>query len=727
MTRTIPALQTLPFSGCLTGFQKLRPFFPPLDQVQSLNLRAALLRGLEQAKKNGVLGRDAVVRKTMLDECKGERLEEVLASFSSAVLKKLVAERSLNGGLEFRPTISEKLALENWGYTGDRSTLNALILAHRVSLSALLADKNTARQRYKEFEHLLYIKEKALARRNERVNAPWKADEKVTNSTREDIRKIVKTNWTGNERWIDSLLFSDTKPGNDGFLGRSFDEIWTDVEDGQISDLEDHNTGLLDKLDERVRLQKARLEKWNGYRERMFGTKHPDSPREKGDSKSKECPIQFDAHKRITISEEDTERVARRMMTLPTEYADILEGMKADFESMKKAKIPDISNLIRTSQAQPSFGGFQNLSIPNDFDEPIADMGEFEDEAVKKPQPGPKPARLQSTRIVRNSQAEPDPSTKRRQLPQPRSLEIKKAVPDKGTTSDSGSDPDPPKRETSRIATRIARPPLRTDSGFHDDMPSKTRQNISPDISPKSSPPPPPPPEEKAPLALPQPPSPSPPPLPPRRPSHTQVMADQILASMSNASPSPAKNSRPALSLAERARISMSRTRAYSQEEPDFDPLLSPSPGIRAGAGAGDLNNPRSPSYSHTHTKSEPANSADPADGDNNGMDGGGEIDGYEDLVARTRRSMAGYEAARQKAQLERRRSLRRSRMPQRRDTQPFPPLDEEGYGADASIVEELLDAGPADVDMETVFRSRPKIAASPPMSPVKLAWDDGV
>ena len=205
-------------------------------------------------------------------------------------------------------------------------------------------------------------------------------------------------------------------------------------------------------------------------------------------------------------------------------------------------------------------------------------------------------------------------------------------------------------------------------------------------------------------------------------------MADQILASMSNASPSPAKNPRPALSLAERARISMSRTRAYSQEEPDFDPLLSPSPGVRAGAGAGDLNNPRSPSYSHTHTKSEPANSADPADGDNNGIDDGGEIDGYEDLVARTRRSMAGYEAARQKAQLERRRSLRRSRMPQRRDTQPFPSLDEEGYGAaDASIVEELLDAGPADVDMETVFRSRPKIAASPPMSPVKLAWDDGV
>ncbi|PHH87192.1 hypothetical protein CDD83_9199 [Cordyceps sp. RAO-2017] len=73
---------------------KLQPFFPPLDQMQSLNLRAALLRALEAVKKNGALGRDCVVRKTMLDECKGERFEEVLALFSTAVLKALVARGS---------------------------------------------------------------------------------------------------------------------------------------------------------------------------------------------------------------------------------------------------------------------------------------------------------------------------------------------------------------------------------------------------------------------------------------------------------------------------------------------------------------------------------------------------------------------------------------------------------------------------------------------------------
>ena len=701
--------------------QKLRPFFPPLDQVQSLNLRAALLRGLEQAKKNGILGRDAVVRKTMLDECKGDRLEEVLAAFSSAVLKKLVAERSLNGGLEYRPTISEKLALENWGYTGDRATLNVLILAHKVSLSSLLADKNTARQRYKEFEQLLSSKENILARRREQASTSWKADERVSDSTTEKVRRILKTNWTGNERWIDSLLFSDTNPTNGGFLSRSFDDIWTDVEEGKVADLEDSNDGLLDQLDERVRLQKIRLQKWNGYRERMFGMKPPASPPQESGRKPKDCAVQFNSHKKITINEDDRERVADHMATFPAEYADILKDMKADFESLKQAKIPDIANLLKTSsKAQPSFSNFQSLSIPNGFDDPISEPGEWEDEPAEL-QPVPKPTRLPSTRVARfNQTADPDPPTKRRQLPQPRPVEIKA---DKRTASDSGSEGDPPKREGTRIATRIARPPPRSDPESRNNVSSlptaaaaPARRNISPEISPMGSPIP------KETAYAPPPPQPSP---PRRQLSPTQAMADQILASMSNASPSPAKP-RHTLSLAERARMSMSRGRSYSQEDDDFDPLLSPTamPPPTSRPAAGD-DYPRSPS--HTHTKSAPANPAgfaDAADGDAEG-----DIDGYEDLVARTRRSMAGYEAARQKAQLERRRSLRRSRMPQplpqRRGSQ-FPRLDEDGADADASIVEELLDAGATgDVDMEAVFRSRPKIAASPPMSPAKLAWDE--
>lgn len=92
--------------------------------------------------------------------------------------------------------------------------------------------------------------------------------------------------------------------------------------------------------------------------------------------------------------------------------------------------------------------------------------------------------------------------------------------------------------------------------------------------------------------------------------------------------------------------------------------------------------------------------------------------DDYEDLVSRTRKSMAGFEAAQKKAQLERRRSQRKSRhlAPTPSRSGRFSPV-EEGDG-DTSVIEELMSS--ADVNYEAVFKSRPRIATSPGPSPVR-------
>ncbi|RYP30480.1 hypothetical protein DL767_006221 [Monosporascus sp. MG133] len=688
---------------------KLRPFFPPLDQVQSINLRAALLRGLEQAKKNGVLGRDAVVRKTMLDECKGERLEEVLAVFSSAVLKKLVAERALSGCPEYRPTISEKISLENWGYTGDRTVLNALLLAHKVSLSSLLAKKVAARQRYKEFEELLSSKERGIIQRKEQSNTPSETHHQIDTSTKERVRRILRTNWTGNDRWIDSLLFNDTNPPKGGFLGTDFDEIWAGVENGQISDIESQNAGLLEQLDERVRLQKARLEKWNGFREKMFGNSPSGSLQQKEvEIKSKTRGIEFNAHQNLAVDPKETEEISRRVASVSGEYAKILGDMKSEFDSITKAKIPDFSSLIKASKPEHGLGGFQRLSTPKNTEEPISDLSDWEDGAEKpapeksgpeKPLPPPKPARLSGGRDRRNSQGEPNPAPITRQVPRLRRTEARAAL--NGKTDPDHPDPAPPRREISQIArlpkerepgnTRLQPPVSRAASGEMSPMPldsppsDKTRQTAT------ATPPP-----------LPSEPSPR------RLVSPTQALADEILASMSNASPTPGKKKqRHTLSLAERTRMSMMRATSFEHEDDnDDDRTLDPfssSPSRRKG---GDGTRP--------HSKSEPQPPSTPAA--TIGPDG----DEYEDLMTRTQRSMAGFEAARQRAQLERRRSQRRSRMPPRKDS------NGSGVG-DTSIIEELLnDPGRSvtDLDVETVFMSRPKIKASPPGSPIK-GWGD--
>lgn len=92
----------------------------------------------------------------------------------------------------------------------------------------------------------------------------------------------------------------------------------------------------------------------------------------------------------------------------------------------------------------------------------------------------------------------------------------------------------------------------------------------------------------------------------------------------------------------------------------------------------------------------------------------------YEDLVSRTRKSLAGFEASRQKAQLERRRSQRRSRMAPRGEGSYFPKVEEEAPGTP----EEPAPAQELDVeDMEAIFKSRPRLQTSPGPSPTRR-WD---
>jgi hypothetical protein len=92
------------------------------------------------------------------------------------------------------------------------------------------------------------------------------------------------------------------------------------------------------------------------------------------------------------------------------------------------------------------------------------------------------------------------------------------------------------------------------------------------------------------------------------------------------------------------------------------------------------------------------------------------ELDLHAGLIERTRKSMAGFEAAQKKAQIERRRSMKDARKKQR-ESSYFPRVDEETLAPDVNTVE-LLETG--DPDYESVFKSRPKIKTSPAVSPIR-------
>ncbi|ORY58127.1 HAUS augmin-like complex subunit 6 N-terminus-domain-containing protein [Pseudomassariella vexata] len=670
---------------------KLKPFYPPLDQVQSINLRAALLRGLEHAKRHGVLGRDAVVRKTMLDECKGERLEEVLAVFSSAVLKKLVAERALNAGLEYRPTTSEKIALENWGYSGDRTELNGLILAHKASLSAGLRNKNVARERYRKFEDLLALKERNLAKRQEQTKA---ADTKgrsaqVPGRTKAEVRQTLKTNWTGNDQWVETLLYDDTGSRRGGLLGTPFDEVWTGVRQGKLSDIEDRSAGLLEQLNRRVHLQRARLEKWEGFSKKLFGrSSYEAADPKKSETKPKGIDLGFTAHLRLQPAPED--RYKFKLRPPPPEYAQLLESMKAALEETGKPKLPDFSNLIAGKAERRSSREF---AAPVIAMETMSDLSEWEDEPeehkkatqqlVTKPA-APNHARGRSTEITRGR------SPKKRPV-----MQLGTRYNSNITDNFPIDLPGEGGCSTATLPTRLSKP---QPQAVHQELgrgrsPTAAEAPATPTPNSAESP-------EYRPLRQPRSKKRTDSddvPQAPRAISPTQAMADEILAFMSNTSPSPMKKTRHILPLADRTRMSMARTKPFDPDDDDVNSqLLSPS----------------TAKYMKSNTAADVSSTKLGGD------------DEKDDLVARTRRSMANFEATRQKAQLDRSRSQRKSKAAPTRKESHFSRVEEETtmFGETSVVEELLLDAG--QVDMEMVFKSRPKMRTSPAPSPGRR-WDD--
>lgn len=583
----------------------------------------------------------------MLDECKGERLEDVLAAFSAAVLKKVVMDETAASGQH--PALALSMALESKGYKDDKTVLGALIIAHKVALHRLWERKEEERAKFRDFADLLGVKERGVARKHEEARHREQNDttKTISEDARREMRRTVRNNWSGNERWMETLLHGDAGPKKDGPFGMPFDRVWRRVEQSRLGELEDKDAGLLEQLDTRVRVHRERLEKWQGYRRSMFGdgTSEPPSPsKAKLQSRGKGIDLGFGAHEDLRLgrmSPRKTTNTKPRGNWINGEYRDLLDGLRDELADADKK--PNPLGFLQTRHRHRH----NRRSSGTERVSEISEMSDLEDDAPAAAPVHPPISSFQS----KLDGAERQPARPRLNRPDQSSSESVKSLsrPDLGRPvyPEVVSDTQPRHSSPTKVSLAINQSPPRFQ------QPQDEQTPVSP----------------------------------------TQEAADLILESMNNASPSPSKRTKPrhTLSLADRTRLSMApRGSSLFLEDEDLD--------------------------------SEPTITGTIAMGASDGVDGDSKTlmeDEAGDLVSRTRRSMAGFEKAQQRAQLERRRSQRRLRLPpQRREGSHFPKVDE---GEEQSaLAEELI----GEEDMEAVFRSRPKIQASPLPSPIREDFD---
>ncbi|KAL3486375.1 HAUS augmin-like complex subunit 6 N-terminus-domain-containing protein [Aspergillus germanicus] len=271
-----------------TARDKLRPFFPPLEPLQSVNLRAALFRVLSDVKKNGDLGRETILRKSMLDDCKGEKFDELLAVFSTNVVrKKKVHERN--------PAID--LSLASGLSPHDHQLLLPLILAHRVSLKSFGERRDRVRDTQEKFVQLLDRKKDELSSRS----TPDHHGISVQEADLEALAREVKANWQGSIEWADTLLYGGLSSGRDAFLELPFDSAWSRAKESTVDDLRTtaSRPDLVTDLESRVLRQRARVQRWHQYTESLKGSRAESPSKPAGKSTPQ---LAFRAHQNLTIA-----------------------------------------------------------------------------------------------------------------------------------------------------------------------------------------------------------------------------------------------------------------------------------------------------------------------------------------------------------------------------------------------------------------------------------------
>lgn len=291
---------------------RLQPFFPPLEPLQSINLRAALYRCLDGLKKNGVLGRETVLRKTMLDECSGDKFWEVCMVLSALVLRKVILEkRSRNGA---RP-VAQRLGTAQGLGKKEREMLVPMALAHKAALAKVLQEKQAVRERLAKLDAILEDKESDLAKRRAELQERARGGRSQKQmETLDAVSQHIKKGWTGDDTLRDAIVSGENGSSQDrALLGSTESFIGQDDSNNAAAE-----AGVLEDIEQKARTQNLRLRRWQAMYDKLQASKPQNANINGHSSTTGSSEMRFDKHSDLTL---DTVRAQRPAQAAPASAA----------------------------------------------------------------------------------------------------------------------------------------------------------------------------------------------------------------------------------------------------------------------------------------------------------------------------------------------------------------------------------------------------------------------
>lgn len=609
----------------------------------------------------------------MLDDCKGDKLAEVLMTFSYAVVIKVASStkrKSKNEPIARRIATTTKLSAE------EQKSLLPLAVAHKAALTAVLQKKRERRARYSKLEQLLESKNGEILQRNERCTGSARPAAQHIDSV--NIKKQLRDSWLGNPKWVNTLLHGESTQSGDTLFESRFNDVCAGIKRGHALENPKEQRGLLQELESRVNIQHERLLKWRVFHAQVSRL-NAQATITRSDSRAarhvSDVSFGFEAHQHLHIG--STIKSSSNGQPLPTsrtsdpaiKYETIVARMK---EGLAKAGHSRRRPQPITQAEQPKSPTRTNgtRSRPRSI---LCGSGlkEF------KLKPSVTFPHVTSPTVVSSSMTSPSitsPSSTDELLKDVFALSEKPpaltAIPyfPPSTITPLGS-------ETTLVQSGPVSKDEASDgvvevSPTKSEQPGRQAQVIQQLLNPSRS-------------------------SPPLSPQVTEQerLAEQILFSVVQATPSPVKRPRPSLS--DRARMSIAHSTAVRVPAVALEETGVPSPIIEA-------------------TTPSPSDHVDP----------------HANLLERTRQSLA-HLPAHSRSQHVRRKSKRESRQslfpvnqfetPRRPNSAGFP--DDQKEKRDITPKQSLFEQ---DAEYASVFKSRPKIAVSPVLSPCRDLELDG-
>ena len=260
----------------------------------------------------------------MLDECKGEKFEEVISTMAVVVLRKACVSRY------------PELDLERLDHI-PKDHLVPLVLAYKHSLQQSLQQRKRVWQRSQEHSEKL---ESAQIDLGKRLEETQKDVQPVDEQDLTRLSDMVRSVWIGDDRWCDVLLEGRTHPTS-ALLQKSFQSSLTESIDDGLTIAPKHND-LTAELDARIREQERRLKQWKtcyasmkaAQRDRLQSSKTPEPA-------CNPPSLRLDRHKNIRFDSLQTRTPAEEH--LEPYHASVLRKMREELAELESGSSSSIN------------------------------------------------------------------------------------------------------------------------------------------------------------------------------------------------------------------------------------------------------------------------------------------------------------------------------------------------------------------------------------------------